>query len=118
LNIPETIEAAVAIIEALDARTAAYDVRIGELEQELLTVTELRADVARLAAEVGAANAATDVAYAIAEANQRDNANLRQSLANYMLSTDGGQAALREFKALALSASIAAQQAELAKMVG
>jgi uncharacterized small protein (DUF1192 family) len=112
------MEAAVAIIEALDTRTAAYDVRISELEQQLLTVTELREDVARLVAEVGAANAARDAATSIAEANQRDNANLRQSLANYMLSTDGGQAALKEFKAMALAASIAAQQAELDRLNG
>ena len=49
---------------------------------------------------------------------EADNANLRQSLANYMLATDGGQAAMKEFRKMALIASIAAQQAELAKMVG
>ena len=118
MKAPESMEAAVEIIEALNERTAAYDVRIGELEQELLTVTELRADVVRLVAEVATTNADKDAAIAIAEANQRDNANLRQSLANYLLSTDGGQAALNEFKAMALSASIAAQQAELDRLNG
>jgi hypothetical protein len=47
-----------------------------------------------------------------------DNANLRQSLANYMLATDGGQAALKEFKSMALAASIAAQQSELDRLNG
>jgi uncharacterized small protein (DUF1192 family) len=112
------MEAAVEIIESLNERTAAYDVRISELEQELIAVTELRADVARLVAEAAIAHSARDAANAITEANQRDNANLRQSLASYMLSTDGGQAALKEFKAMALSASIAAQQAELDRLNG
>lgn len=48
----------------------------------------------------------------------QDNANLRQSLANYMLATDGGQAAIKEFRVMALSASIAAQQAELDRLNG
>lgn len=47
---------------------------------------------------------------------EADNGNLRQSLANYMLATDGGKAAMREFRVMALSASIAAQQAELDRL--
>lgn len=49
---------------------------------------------------------------------EADNGNLRQSLANYMLATDGGKAAMQEFRAMALAASIAAQQAELDRMNG
>ena len=107
-----------AVIKALLRWHEACETRVKELETMLEGLPGIRADLVRVSAERERATADRDAANAIAEANQRDNGNLRQSLANYMLSTDGGQAALKEFRLLALSASIAAQQAELAKMVG
>ena len=102
---------AAAIIKALLRWHESCDARVKELESLLEGLPSIQAALDQAIAERDAANA-------ISEANQRDNANLRQSLANYMLSTDGGRAALKDFKALALSASIAAQQAELDRLNG
>ena len=102
---------AAAIIKALLRWHESCYARVKELESLLEGLPSMQAALERAITE-------RDAATAVAESNQRDNVNLRQSLANYMLSTDGGQAALKEFTLMALSASIAAQQAELDRLNG
>jgi len=116
MKTPVNLEAAVEMIAALNERTAAYDVRIAEMQADVDRLPLLEEAVVRLGHERDQANAAKAEVVRQAEAVERDNAALRQSLANYMLGTDGGQAAMREFKRVALLAAIAAQQAELAKL--
>jgi len=100
------------IIEQYKAKTAEQDVVIHELRQQLADLPTLNTTIEKQTALLTQATAALNEANAKAEAYEKDNSALRQSLANYMLSTDGGQAALREFAVMALDSQIAALNAE------
>lgn len=65
-------------------------------------VAELQAECERLRSE--------------SDACRNDNLALRKNLSDYLMSTDGGKAALREFNIMLVASQIEAMQARLAEL--
>lgn len=94
--------------EAIDLKQS----EIISLTQQVVNANAIaRAEVAE---QIATLTAERDAEKSRADAMAADNTALRDSLASYLLKTDGGQAAMREFRKMILTSNIQASQAELA----
>lgn len=89
---------------------------IDHLTQQVANAKQIAA--ADVADQLAALTAERDTEKSRADSVAVDNAALRESLAGYLLKTDGGQAAMREFRKMILVSNITSSQAELASLQG
>lgn len=102
-------------VELSEALSLKQD-EIDHLSQQVANAKQIAEAV--VAEQITALTAERDSEKSRADAVTVDNAALRESLAGYLLKTDGGQAVLREFERMTLTSNIAAFQARLANLQG
>ena len=102
-------------VELSEALSLKQD-EIDHLSQQVANAKQIAEAV--VAEQITALTAERDSEKSRADAVTVDNAALRESLAGYLLNTDGGQAVLREFERMTLTSNIAAFQARLANLQG